>query len=517
MDSSRNLPAVYVVILSWNGREFLPACLDSVRLQTYRNRTVVVVDNGSTDGSQAFVQQQYPEVILIENGCNLGFSEGNNVGLRFALEAEADYVVLLNQDTEVETKWLEELVKLAEGDRWIGGVASHMRLYTHKTLVNSTGIVMNCAGQAWDRGFGRVDGTGHRWAKEVLGVTGGAMFLRAQVLHQVGLLDPAYFAYYEDLDLSVRIWEAGYRLVYGPGAVLYHKFSGGSVGDESPQKRILIQSNRWRFLLKHFPSGQLLWRHGPVLLLREVRTLGRLLRQRNFFELRLRLRAYWRVVVGTPRILGYRWSSNRRVGETPHWWRLVIPGYKEPEIFFPRQDFRFAEAETEAATDRLLMGVSDAVLGEGWDPLTQSGSPDGRGEINPAFRWFGRSATCFLRVPHPGMYILQMHISQPFAALGPPRLEVFCNGKAVGNVLVETYQGEWWTVQFQLRLDKTAATVRLVVDRPILREHSGAYADLGLRVNEISLLPPGSAFLRASIWTREGVSEEAWKSAPEAQ
>ena len=174
--SSSNLPAVYVVILSWNGREFLPACLDSVRLQTYRNRTVVVVDNGSTDGSQGFIQQQYPEVILIENGCNLGFSEGNNVGLRFALEAGADYVVLLNQDTKVETKWLEELVKLAEGDRWIGGVASHMRLFTHKTLVNSTGIEMNCAGSAWDRGFGRVDGTGYRWPIEVLGVTGGAMF-----------------------------------------------------------------------------------------------------------------------------------------------------------------------------------------------------------------------------------------------------------------------------------------------------------------------------------------------------
>ncbi len=485
-----NSPAVYVVVLSWNGRNFLQTCLDSLRLQTYSERSIVVVDNGSTDDSQAFIRQHYPEVILIENACNLGFSAGNNVGMRFALQAGADYVVLLNQDTQVYPRWLEELVRVAEEDPQIGAVASRMFLYTHKTLLNSTGIDMNYAGLAWDRGFGRVDGAEWQRPTEVLGVTGGAMFLRAEALRRVGLFDPLYFAYYEDLDLSVRLWEAGYRLVYAPAARLHHKFSV-TLGDESPRKNLLMQSNRWRFVLKNFSLRQLL-RHGPALLVKEGKFLVGRIRRSDFSRVWLRLRAYWRTATGILSILRYRWSRGRR----PHpWWRFVVPAYGNPDTFVPRLDFRFVETEAEASTNRLLIGVNDMALGEGWYPLTQSGT-------GPAFRWFGRSATCFLRVSHPGSYILQLHLSHPLTALRPPRLQVFCNGQEVGHLQVETYRGEWWTVHFPAELEKTTAALRLVVENPILREESGAYADLGLKVNEVSLLPAGSVLVRPDMGRR---------------
>jgi len=491
-----NSPAVYVVVLSWNGRNFLQTCLDSLRLQTYSERSIVVVDNGSTDDSQAFIRQHYPEVILIENACNLGFSAGNNVGMRFALQAGADYVVLLNQDTEVDPRWLEELVRVAEADPQIGAVASQMYLYTHKTLLNSTGIEMNYAGLAWDRGFGRVDEAERQWPTEVLGVTGGAMFLRAEALRRVGFFDSRYFAYCEDLDLSVRLWEGGYRLVYAPAARLYHRFSA-SLGDESSSKILLMQSNRWRFILKHFPVGQLL-RHGPVLLTQERKFLVGLLRRGDFSHIWLRLRVYWRTAMGIPSILRYRWSQKERLRDTPPWWRFVIPDYGDPDTFVPRLDFRFIETAAEASTDRLFMGVNDTALGEGWYALVKSEA------ASPAFRWFGRAATCFLRVPHPGSYILQLHLAHPFAVLRAPRLQVFCDDREIGEVQVETYVGEWWTVHLPVEVEKETVAVRLVVGNPLLREEIGAHADLGLKVNEVSLLPVGSVLLRPNIGRRAG-------------
>lgn len=121
---------VYVVIVSWNGRRLLAACLDSLRRQTVRPAAIVVVDNGSTDGTPDIVRHQYPEVQLIENGHNLGFAAGSNVGLRHALAAGAEFVVLLNQDTEVEPRWLEELLKAAAMDARIAAVSSRI-LFWH--------------------------------------------------------------------------------------------------------------------------------------------------------------------------------------------------------------------------------------------------------------------------------------------------------------------------------------------------------------------------------------------------
>jgi hypothetical protein len=373
-----------------------------------------------------------------------------------------------------------------------------MYLYSHQTILNSTGIELNEAGMGWDRGFGRVDHAAFDEPAEVLGVTGGAMCLRATALRQVGAFDPAYFAYYEDLDLSVRLWEAGYRLVYAPQAKLYHRFSA-SLGNESPLKTLLMLSNRWRFVLKHFSIKSVL-RHRAVIVRQEGRILLETLRRGDFSQLRLRCRAYGRTLSGGISLLRYRWRrSIQRKAARSSWWRFVTPGHKEPKFFLPYLDFRLLEGETEAETDRILMGVNDTALGEGWHPLTKAQEGDAQRSIGPAFRAFGRAATCYLRVPQPGSYMLQLHVSHPFAELARPWLRVFCNEQEVGALAVETYRGEWRTVQFPVMPARETVTVRLLIENPLLREQVGAEIDLGLRVNEISILALDSVFLRDDL------------------
>ena len=235
-------------------------------------------------------------------------------------------------------------------------------------------------------------------------------------------------------------------------------------------------------------------RHSGDLLMREALFFGGGLRRGDFSGLWLRLRVFWRAATRIRRVIGYR-RAERQPPQT--WCGSVIPGSGKRDTAVPRRDFQLVEEETAAVTDRLIVGVNDTALGEGWCPLTSSRN-------SPAFSWIGRSATCFLRVFHPGSHVLQLHVSHPLAALRPPRLRLFCNDRQVGDVEVKTYRGEWWTVQFPVELKKVTATVRLAVGNPHVREDSGVVAELGLQVNEVGLLPVGSALIRPNVGRQEG-------------
>ena len=491
--------SVFVVVLSWNGWELLDCCLESLRRQTYSNRTILVVDNGSRDRTLENVRRLYPEALLIENGENLGFSAGNNVGIRSALMAGADYVVLLNQDTEVDPTWLSELVDVAEREASIGAVASRMYFHTHRSILNSTGIVLNLAGMGWDREFGRVDQALFSEPDEVLGVTGGAMFLRATALRQVGLLDPDYFAYYEDLDLCVRLREAGYRLVYAPRAMLRHRFST-ALKDNPARREILQLSNRWRFVLKHYSISDL-FRHGLVIVAHEIRFLLWAFRSARFALVSLRFRSYFRTVRGGASVLRYRWRRYRGGRPNRDWWRFVIRTYHSPRLFFPTLDYQLVDDAAKARTDRILMGVNDTVLGEGWYPRSSMPHADTRHGIGPAYREFGKTATCYLRVRQPGNYHLQLQVCHPFSVLAQSRLRVFVDNVEIGDTTIDTFRGEWRTVRFPVIMNETTATVRLLVDCPLETERSGLDRDLGLRVNEVSLVSLDSPFSREDLGT----------------
>lgn len=239
-------PLVYCIILNWNGAALLPAALDTVLTMTYPNFKVLVVDNASTDGSVSLVREKYPDVILIENDENLGFGEGNNVGMRHALQAGADWVFLLNFDIEVDSQLLSELMAVAIADNRIGMLGPKIYFFNQPEVFwYAGGVVRFFTGEIAHRGLRETDHGQYDAIEDSDYITGCALLVRSEVLRDIGLFDPIYNpAYTEDADLSQRARLADYRLVYVPGGRLWHKVSSASGGGLTPFKtKLKIQHN----------------------------------------------------------------------------------------------------------------------------------------------------------------------------------------------------------------------------------------------------------------------------------
>ncbi len=220
-------PQVAVVILNWNGGQETLDCLASLRRVDYPRFEVIVVDNGSTDGSADAIRRDFPEATLIEMGGNLGFTGGNNVGIRYALAYGADYVLLLNNDTEVASDFLTHLVEVMEATPKVGIAGPLIYYYDRPEIIWSAGGTIDPR-----RGQTRMIGLGERdrgqygpAPRQVDFVTGCALLVRRPVLEQAGLLDERFFAYYEEAEWCVRVRRAGYRVVNVPGAKVWHKIS----------------------------------------------------------------------------------------------------------------------------------------------------------------------------------------------------------------------------------------------------------------------------------------------------
>lgn len=219
------LPRVAIIVLTYNGLADTLDCLASLEGLDYpreRYRTVVV-DNASQDGTPTAVREACPQVVVIENGANLGFAAGNNVGLRYALAHGYDYALLLNNDTEAAPDMLTELVTAAEADPRSGAVGPIIYYHAAPTRVWSAGGWID-----WEQGISRMEGEvedrGQFTAiREVDFVTGCAMLLRRTALERAGLLDERFFMYFEETEWCVRARRAGFRILFTPRAKLWHK------------------------------------------------------------------------------------------------------------------------------------------------------------------------------------------------------------------------------------------------------------------------------------------------------
>ncbi|MSQ23636.1 MAG: glycosyltransferase [Chloroflexi bacterium] len=231
-------PAVAVIILNWNGRQYLQLCLDALASQTYPNFEIWLVDNGSTDGSVELVASRYPQVHLVRNRSNLGFAAANNQA--FGL-TDTPYVATLNNDTVVDPGWLAALVEAAEGDPRIGSVSSKMVFAHNPGMINSCGIAVDRLGIAWDLWGGRPESIADR-PREIFGACAGAALYRRTMLDDIGLFAEEFFAYLEDVDLAWRARLRGWRSVFTPAAVVRHVHSA-TLGDASPRKRFLLARN----------------------------------------------------------------------------------------------------------------------------------------------------------------------------------------------------------------------------------------------------------------------------------
>lgn len=218
----------FVVIPNWNGIDLIRECLQALERQTLAH-TVIVVDNGSVDGSNVVVREEFPGVQLLEFSDNAGFAGGVNRGIRPALEQGAEYIVLLNNDAVAEARWLEELVAVAEADARIGAVAAKIVTQDGKRI-DSTGDFYSTWGFPYPRGRGEVDAGQYDGEdmRTVFAASGGASLYRAGMLREVGLFDERFFAYFEDVDLSFRARLDGWEVRYAPKAVVRHHIGGTS-------------------------------------------------------------------------------------------------------------------------------------------------------------------------------------------------------------------------------------------------------------------------------------------------
>ncbi len=246
---------VSIVIPNWNGKRFLPGCLDSLRVLEYPLCEIIVVDNGSHDGSVELLQAQYPEVQLVRFDKNTGFSVAVNAGI---CASHGEFIALLNNDTVVERDWISQMLQAMRTHPEIGSTACKMLAYDDRRLLDG-------AGDGYPRGGlpGRI---GHRELDQgqfddqryILGACGGAVLYRREMLENIGLFDEDYFAYLEDVDMGLRAQSAGYKCLYVPSAVMYHLGCGTTGSGYHPMVVRLSSQNNWNTIVKNIPTPLLI-------------------------------------------------------------------------------------------------------------------------------------------------------------------------------------------------------------------------------------------------------------------
>lgn len=241
--------AVAVIILHWKCPTDTLRCLHSVFASDYESYQVIVVDNGSEDGSLALIQERYPNATILENGENLGYAGGNNVGIGYALEQGVDYVLLLNDDVVIERSTLFELVKAALDCPDAGFVGPKVCMLKEPERILSAGIVMNGL-QSIHRGLGEVDLDQYSQPSQVDALSGCALLVSRAVIEAVGMLDETFFAYHEDIEWCYRGRKAGFKVLFAPRAKAFHPDTRQRDVD-SPFVTYYTSRNRLLFAIKH--------------------------------------------------------------------------------------------------------------------------------------------------------------------------------------------------------------------------------------------------------------------------
>ena len=226
-------PRWAIVVLSWNGRGDTLACLGSAREIAREDVRVICVDNGSDDGSAEAVRHEFPEVELIENGRNLGFAGGNNVGIRRALELGADWVVLLNNDATLAADAIDGLERVASRRSNAGILGGKVLFAERPNQIWFAGQRFNArlGYSGRPRGYARPDGKRYDQVIPVERTLGTLMAVSREAIEAVGLLDEELFAYVEDVEWCLRTRATGYEVLFVPGARAWHRVSASGGGD----------------------------------------------------------------------------------------------------------------------------------------------------------------------------------------------------------------------------------------------------------------------------------------------
>jgi GT2 family glycosyltransferase len=297
-------PLLTVIIPNWNGAQHLPACLNSLRRQTLRDFQVIVVDNASTDGSLELLAKDYPEAQVIALPENRGFAGACNAGIR---ASQSEFVVLLNNDTEADPGWLAAIVDAFRRHPEAGIVASKMLLFDRRDTFHTAGDFYRLDGVPGNRGVWQQDVGQYDREEYVFSACGGSAAYRRAMLDEIGLLDEDFFYSCEDVDLAWRAQLAGWRVLYVPQAVVYHKLSatgGGPIASFYDGRNFL-----W-LVAKNYP-GSLLRRYWWRIVRAQLRITWEALRAWRGEAARARLRGQLHGLLGLPRMLRKRRQVQR--------------------------------------------------------------------------------------------------------------------------------------------------------------------------------------------------------------
>ena len=507
-----NEQKVALIIINFNGKQHLATCLDSIYNQTYKNFSVTIVDNNSTDGSVRFIKyhsiikKKYPNIELIENKRNVGFGKAINQVLKEKLEDnDFEFFGILNNDIRLDNKWLKNLIIYSRKNPKAGILGGKVLLYHWPKYINSTGVNINYLGYGWDRDFFELDKKCNRKSGPVLAVTGCATLIKAEVLRQIGLYDHDYFMYYEDCDLCIRTWKyTEFSVDYVRDAIIYHKFSA-SVGAFSGNKHFHIERSRFIFIFKNFPLFFVIKIFPKIISLEFVNTIWLLIKRLSFIVLFIRLLSYSMFLSRFPFII-IKKLFNRKKAKKNEWWKMLYPTYTRSDIknidpdfmdikkydwwemlypTYTRSDIKDIDTELEnikkygTMSNKILMGINDADIGSGWSNIINS---------IPRGRYLFNKGNCKLVVNYieNKHYYLQIHYNN-YENQGK-KLKVSADTFSI------TFKLNYgWNTKFIKLPDSLLKDKVLNINLELVNE---GYIFEDLFINEISVLAENSNLLR---------------------
>ncbi len=253
---------ISVIVVNYNRCELLLECLDSLMGQRFVGKEIVVVDNGSKDGSVVAVRERFGDkVVLVEEAANLGFAGGVNAGIR---KASGRWIALINNDAKADPRWLEKMWQAASSSKRIGMVACKVFCASERDRLDSVGVGLFPDGMSRALGRDSRDRGLYEDSYKVLIPSGSAAMYSSEMLEQIGLFDESFFAYSEDTDLGLRGRLLGWQAAFAPLAVAYHHYSS-TAGAKSALKAFYAERNRIRVLLRYYPARLLLLSPGYTL------------------------------------------------------------------------------------------------------------------------------------------------------------------------------------------------------------------------------------------------------------
>lgn len=306
---------VSVIIVNWNGEQFLERCLSALMAQTVKAHEIILVDNASTDGSIK-IAQRYSEVRLMRLNQNTGFACGNNLAIE-AASAESEWIALVNPDAFVEPHWLETLLLAVENNPNFATFSSKLVNAANPKLLDGAGDVYHMSGLVWRMGHGYPVPTTQENVLEVFSPCAAAALYRRSALEEVGGFDEDFFCYVEDVDLGFRLRLAGYRCLYVPQSVVHHVGSGLTGGQHSNFSVYHGHRNLvWTFI-KNMPDV-LFWLLLPIHLLLNLVSVINFI---NKGKGKVIVAAKWAAIKGIPKMWKKRHiiQSNRKVSVMTIW------------------------------------------------------------------------------------------------------------------------------------------------------------------------------------------------------